>query len=66
MSPRTITITVADYQRIEARLIAELANERRVVVCQDRRIGELEDECLRLQTERDEALAQLATGAGGG
>lgn len=43
---RTITITVADYQQIERRLVNELAEARRLVVCLERRVGELEVELL--------------------
>lgn len=46
---RSITITVADYQRIERRLIDELAAERRLTTCLERRTLELEQEVQRLQ-----------------
>lgn len=56
MQPRTITITVADYQRIERRLIDELAAERRLVVCLERRVGDLEVELANLREKTEAAI----------
>jgi hypothetical protein len=58
MSPRTITITVGDYQRLEQKWLADLAQARRESVVYERRMGELETMLDALQAELDRALAR--------
>jgi predicted nucleic acid-binding Zn-ribbon protein len=58
MTPRTITITVGDYQRLEQKWLADLAQARREAVVYERRMGELETMLDALQAELDRALAR--------
>jgi predicted nucleic acid-binding Zn-ribbon protein len=58
MTPRTITITVGDYQRLEQKWLADLAQARREAVVYERRMGELETMLDAMQAELDRALAR--------
>jgi hypothetical protein len=58
MTPRTITITVGDYQRLEQKWLADLAQARREAVVYERRMGELETMLDALQADLDRALAR--------
>jgi uncharacterized protein YukE len=58
MTPRTITITVGDYQRLEQKWLADLAQARRESVVFERRMGELETMLDALQAELDRALSR--------
>jgi vacuolar-type H+-ATPase subunit D/Vma8 len=59
MTPRTITITVGDYQRLEQKWLADLAQARRESVVYERRMGELETALDAMQAELDRALARV-------
>jgi type II secretory pathway component PulJ len=58
MTPRTITITVGDYQRLEQKWMTDLAQARRESVVYERRIGELETMLDALQADLDRATAR--------
>jgi hypothetical protein len=63
MTPRTITITVGDYQRLEQKWLVDLATARRESVVYERRMGELERELEAVQAalaRADEELSELS------